>query len=147
MIWETIFGLSTIYCLSLLSQFLRNVRLAKSTRLPYICHPLSEFSIIHYTLFDTSFVPKFVNNCLPQWLADIINDNIITYRWTVRDRRAKQLGLVNMVVTPTTLSCNVADATVVSQVCVERRMFPKPVWQYSESTFQASSLGRVADVY
>ncbi|PLB52213.1 putative cytochrome P450 monooxygenase [Aspergillus steynii IBT 23096] len=130
MIAQALIGLLTVYCISLLSQFLRNVRLAKKTGLPYICLPVSEFNILVLTIFGLEAIPNFINTWLPGWLADIVYDNAVNCRWTVRDRRAKKLGQVSLVVTPTTLSCNVADAAVVSQVCTERGMFPKPVWQY-----------------
>ncbi|KAI9039439.1 cytochrome P450 [Aspergillus affinis] len=130
MIGQIISGLLTVYCMSLIFRFIWNIRLARKTGLPYICLPISEFNVLLYPLFDTEQAPKFVNNWIPRWLADIINDNVINYRWAVRDRRVKELGPVSLVVTPTSLSCNVADAAVVSQICSERRKFPKPVWQY-----------------
>lgn len=132
MIGQIILGLLAVYCLSLLSQFLRNLRLAKRTGLPYVCLPISEFSIPVITLFGIDSVPNFVQNWLPGWLADIIFDHVVSYRWTVRDRRAKALGPLSLAVTPTTVSCNVADAGVVSKICSERRNFPKPIWQYGE---------------
>ncbi|KAK1139243.1 hypothetical protein N8T08_001173 [Aspergillus melleus] len=91
MVGQLILGLLTVYCISLIFQF-RNIRLAWKTRLPYICLPISEFNNLLYPLFDTDQVPRFVNNLLPRWLADIINNNVVNYRWAVKYRRAKELG-------------------------------------------------------
>ncbi|OJJ34477.1 hypothetical protein ASPWEDRAFT_60847 [Aspergillus wentii DTO 134E9] len=129
--WLT-FALSLLGLLTLhyVISFLKNLRLVRQTGLPYTIFPISEFNLPFLALFATKWVPYIVNNYLPAQLADRINDNNINYRWTVKDRQVEKLGGVYMVASPETISCNVSDASVVSQVYGMRGSFPKPIWQY-----------------
>ncbi|THC96189.1 hypothetical protein EYZ11_004352 [Aspergillus tanneri] len=129
MIWTLILGLLAVYFITLIFQLIHNIRLVKTTGLPYTWFPISEFSIPLISVFSTNLVPYIVN-WLPAGLADVLNDCTVNYRWMVKDRLSKKRGSVHLVATPTSISCHVGDAEVISQICSQRQSFPKPVWQY-----------------
>ncbi|KAF9890797.1 hypothetical protein FE257_005367 [Aspergillus nanangensis] len=123
-------GLLVIYFTRLVFNFLHNLKLARDTGLPYLLYPISEHSLLYVILFETRVVPNLVRKWLPTRLSDYIFSSVLKYRWTVKDRLHKRHGDVYMLVTPGTLSCNVADAAVVSQICMARRSFEKPAKQF-----------------
>ena len=124
-----------------LVNFLSHLRQARASGLPYIVLPISEWSMINVLAFATETLPHITRTYLPRWLADVVYSNVLTYRWTPRDSMVKQFGKVYLVVTPGTLSCNVADATTASYVYRTRQQFVKPTWQYSEfSSFHIFNL-------
>ncbi|KAL4789551.1 cytochrome P450 [Aspergillus venezuelensis] len=116
-----------IYTIYNLACLLHNRSLARKTNLPYILFPFSEANIFFLALWSTVWFPYVVNNWLPQALADHINDSVFRGRWDVKDRMARKYGGVYLYVTPGGISCNVADADVVEQVCRARTNFVKPV--------------------
>ncbi|KAL2005169.1 hypothetical protein VTN00DRAFT_3019 [Thermoascus crustaceus] len=140
MFWSTIFALLLVYIVRLALCFLRHISLARETGLPYVLLPISEHSIAYLSLFETRFVPYVVNTWLPHGLADYINGSAFKHRWAVKDRLHKKYGGVYMLATPATLTCNVSDASVASQVCMDRRSFSKPVKQYEAVSMYGPSV-------
>lgn len=124
--------LLVVYSIQLLLRLLHNRRLARSTGLPYILFPISEQSLFYIVLSEAKAFSYVVNHWLPLWLADYMNASNFKTRWTAKNRMREQYGGAYILVTPTTLTCNVSDASVVSQVCKARRSFPKPLHQYGE---------------
>lgn len=109
----------------------KNIRKAQRTKLPYVVSPYN-VSII-FMIFFGWLLPLLAEYCLPQWMGDILYDNVGTYRWMVRNRPVKRYGKLYMLVNPRGLFCNVADASVVSQIVNARQDFPKPVNLYRGS--------------
>lgn len=124
--------LLVVYAIQLLLRLLHHRHLARATGLPYILFPVSEQNLSYMILSETKAFQYVVNHWLPLWLADYINASNFKTRWTAKNRMREQYGAVYIFVTPTTLTCNVSDASVVSQVCRARRSFPKPLHQYGE---------------
>ncbi|GKZ68495.1 hypothetical protein AnigIFM50267_003204 [Aspergillus niger] len=106
----------------------QNIRKAQRTKLPYVASPYN-VSIIFIILFGW-LLPLLAEYCLPQWMGDLLYDNVGTYRWTVRNRQVKRYGKVYMLVNPRGVFCSVADASVVCQIVNARQDFPKPVKLY-----------------
>ncbi|EHA25896.1 hypothetical protein ASPNIDRAFT_43691 [Aspergillus niger ATCC 1015] len=111
----------------------QNIRKAQRTKLPYVASPYN-VSIIFIILFGW-LLPLLAEYCLPQWMGDLLYDNVGTYRWTVRNRQVKRYGKVYILVNPRGVFCSVADASVVCQIVNARQDFPKPnnalVWEES----------------
>nr|XP_003188854.1 cytochrome P450 monooxygenase [Aspergillus niger CBS 513.88] len=106
----------------------QNIRKAQRTKLPYVASPYN-VSIIFIILFGW-LLPLLAEYCLPQWMGDLLYDNVGTYRWTVRNRQVKRYGKVYILVNPRGVFCSVADASVVCQIVNARQDFPKPVKLY-----------------
>jgi hypothetical protein len=130
MFWTALFGLLAVYVVRFGFGFFRQRSLARQTGLPYVLFPFSEQSVIYLSLFETRWVPYVVNRWFPRELADYIHGSVFKYRWTVKDRLCKKYGGVYLFATPATLICNISDTSDVSQVCMTRHSFPKPVQQY-----------------
>lgn len=109
----------------------QNIRKAQRTKLPYVASPYN-VSIIFIILFGW-LLPLLAEYCLPQWMGDLLYDNVGTYRWTVRNRQVKRYGKVYILVNPRGVFCSVADASVVCQIVNARQDFPKPVKLYRGS--------------
>ncbi|GLA57482.1 hypothetical protein AtubIFM55763_000851 [Aspergillus tubingensis] len=107
----------------------KNIRKAQRSKLPYVVPPYN-VSIIFMILFGW-LLPLLAEYCLPQWVGDILYDNVGTYRWMVRDRQVKRYGKLYMLVNSGGVFLSVADASVVSQIVNARQDFPKPVRLYS----------------
>ena len=114
----------------------KNIRKAQRSKLPYVVPPYN-VSIIFMILFGW-LLPLLAEYCLPQWVGDILYDNVGTYRWMVRDRQVKRYGKLYMLVNSGGVFLSVADASVVSQIVNARQDFPKPVRLYSGSPQQLS---------
>ncbi|KAF4266168.1 hypothetical protein KXX16_006707 [Aspergillus fumigatus] len=131
MIWSSVLlGLAGLYAFDYFRRLFNNIRLAQRTGLPYTVLPFAGNSLQVKILLSIRWLPYIINHWLPGWLADIINDETYDYRWTVKDRRAKKLGKMYMVVTAENIVCHIADASLVTQICNARQSFPKPIWQY-----------------
>ncbi|KAL4876526.1 cytochrome P450 [Aspergillus karnatakaensis] len=127
MLWLTLLSLPTIYTLSTLTSFLKNLSLARKTNLPYTIFPVYEANLAYILLFETSWFPYVLNNLLPESWADILRDGAFRGRWSIKDRLARRYGGVYLTVTPGGISCHVGDAAVVDSVVRDRRGFEKPV--------------------
>lgn len=125
-------SLLTLYAIHSLVCLLSNVRKARATGLPYLVLPISEFNMFNILSFSTTTIPYLVSTYFPAWLADILYSNVVSYRWTTRDRLVKKYGGVYLAVTPGNLTCNISDAEVVAHIYRSRRQFVKPAWQYGE---------------
>ncbi|KAE8142664.1 cytochrome P450 [Aspergillus pseudotamarii] len=110
--------------------FLRHRNLARKIGLPYVSFPISSHNILFLSLFETRFVPYVINTWLPPKLADYIYSSAFKTRWAAKDRLHKRQGEVYMLITPSVSTCMVGDASVVSQICMSRHGFPKPLEQY-----------------
>ena len=105
---------------------LRNVRIAKSTGLPYTISPHLEFETIAY--ITTPILRYLYSGYLmkgqgwPKWARFMIKD------WPYEDkRRAHQdYGDIFLVAGPHGLICYSADATMAMDVCTRRKEFIKP---------------------
>lgn len=135
MFLSIIISVSLLYAFRVAFRVLRHRAIARKTGLPYIIFPVSEQNLLYQTVAETRLFPYVVNNWLPQALADYINATIFRFRWNVKDRMRKKYGGVYLVVTPSTLTCNVDDASVASQVCMARHSFPKPVEKYGKWSY------------
>lgn len=137
MIWSSVLlGLAGLYAFDYFRRLFNNIRLAQRTGLPYTVLPFAGNSLQVKILLSIRWLPYIINHWLPGWLADIINDETYDYRWTVKDRRAKKLGKMYMVVTAEIIVCHIADASLVTQICNARQSFPKPIWQYGKLFWQ-----------
>lgn len=114
---------------------LYNIRLARSTGLPYYIFPVSEVNVLWLGLLETRTFQNLVKNWLPTSLADYIYDSGFKFRWAVKDRLKRKYGGVHLIVTPGTVSCQVGDAGVIAQVCKQRQRFPKPTHQYGAFSY------------
>ncbi|KAJ6009305.1 hypothetical protein N7522_004321 [Penicillium canescens] len=107
---------------------------ARAIGLPWTVFPFTEMNTFFMTLCSFDWVLHIINHWLPVWLADLINDNVMTHHFSVRDRRTKQLGTMYIIATPENVRCHVADAAVVNQICSSRHQFPKPLDHYGSMT-------------
>lgn len=131
MYWLTLaLVLLTLLAFRLLSNLLHNIRLARSTNLPYYIFPVSEVNILWLGLLETRTFQNLVKNWFPTILADYVYDSGFKFRWTVKDRLKRKYGGAYLIVTPGTVSCQVGDAGIIAQVCRQRQRFPKPSHQY-----------------
>lgn len=131
MIYTTLLiGTFILYLLWTGVSWIRQIRRATATSLKWTIFPYAELNTFWLTVCSFDFVLHIINFWLPAWLADIVNDNVMTHHFWVKDRRTKQLGKLYMVATPDNLCCHVADAGVISQICSSRSGFPKPLEIY-----------------
>lgn len=130
MFWTVVFSIVLLYIVRHALQLLRYRALARATGLPYLIFPCSELNLLYQTVAETRLFPYVVNHWLPRGLADNFNASLFRFRWNVKDRMRKRFGGVYLVVTSSTLTCNVDDAAVASQICMARHSFPKPVDKY-----------------
>jgi hypothetical protein len=129
---SVLLGLVGLYAFDYFRRLFKNIHLARRTGLPYTVLPFSGNTLQARILLSVPWLPYLTNYWLPGWLADILNDETYDYRWGVKDRRAKRLGKMYMVATGDNITCHVADASLVTQICNARQNFPKPIWQYSK---------------
>ncbi|KAJ6144095.1 hypothetical protein N7470_007990 [Penicillium chermesinum] len=106
------------------------MRRATATGLRWTVFPYAELNTFWLTLCSFDSVLHIINFWLPAWLTDVVNDNVMTHHFWVKDRRTRQLGKLYVVATPDNLCCHVADAAVISQICSSRSGFPKPLEVY-----------------
>jgi hypothetical protein len=104
----------------------QNIRLAKSTGLPYTLSIFHEFEVWTY-LTDPFIRWKYSKYLMrgegwPKWARFMVKD------WMYEDkaRAHQELGDVFLVVTPGGLVCYVADAKTAMTVCTRRKDFIKP---------------------
>lgn len=132
MFWSVVLSIVLLYIVRHVLQVFRYRALARATGLPYIVFPWSELNLLYQTVAETRLFPYLVNHWLPPGLADYFNASLFRFRWSVKDRMRKRFGGVYLVVTSSTLTCYVDDASVASQVCMARHSFPKPVEKYGK---------------
>ncbi|KAJ5678182.1 uncharacterized protein N7477_003815 [Penicillium maclennaniae] len=131
MVYSTLlFGALALYLVWTGASWIRQIRRATATSLRWTIFPYAELSTFWMTLCSFDSVLHIINLWLPAWLTDVVNDNVMTHHFWVKDRRTKQLGKLYVVATPDNLCCHVADAAVVSQICSSRSGFPKPLEIY-----------------
>ncbi|KAJ5746492.1 hypothetical protein N7520_011674 [Penicillium odoratum] len=131
MIYSTLLiGTFVLYLVWTGASWTRQIRRATATSLQWTIFPYAELNTFWLTLCSFDSVLHIINHWLPAWLADIVNDNVMTHHFWVKDRRTKQLGKLYMVATPANICCHVADAAVISQICSSRSGFPKPLEIY-----------------
>ncbi|PWY77047.1 cytochrome P450 monooxygenase [Aspergillus heteromorphus CBS 117.55] len=129
MIWYTVVvGLVGLVVLDYAWGLAKHIRVARRSGLPYVI-ALDQPNILFMVLFGTTLLPYMIS-WLPPWLADIMNDNLGSFRWRVKNRQTKRYGGVYLNVSPHGIRCSVGDAAVVSQIVNARHDFPKPVFQY-----------------
>ncbi|KAL3457039.1 cytochrome P450 [Aspergillus heterothallicus] len=127
MLWTAIAAIPAVFAIQQLTSLLHNRSLARKTNLPYIIFPFSEANLFYIILLETRWFRHCVNHFLPESWASYIHDSTFKYRWTGKDRMAKEYGAVYLYVTPGGISCNVTDANVVEEICKARQSFVKPV--------------------
>lgn len=123
---EVITLLGVSFVLYELIGLLRNVRIAKSTGLPYTISPHLEFETIGY--ITTPILRYLYADYLmkgqgwPKWARFMITN------WPYEDnRRAHQeYGDVFLVASPHGLICYCTDANMAMDVCTRRKEFTKP---------------------
>ncbi|PYI05639.1 cytochrome P450 monooxygenase [Aspergillus sclerotiicarbonarius CBS 121057] len=126
--YTLILGLVGLLVFDYVWRLAKNIRIAKRSKLPYVVAPYS-VSIIFIAVFGT-LLPYIVENWLPQWMGDILYDQLGSFRWLIKDRQVKRYGKVYMLVSPKRAVLSVADASVVCQIVNARQDFPKPIFQY-----------------
>lgn len=109
---------------------LQQIRRARGLGIPWTWFPFAEEDPFFLTLCSFPLVQTVVNRWLPPGMADLINDNVMTHHFSVRDRRSKRLGALYVIATPDNLRCHVADAALVNEICSSRHKFPKPLENY-----------------
>lgn len=129
-----ILTLTTCYLLHSLVTFTIHLRQARASGLPYMVMPYSENNIINVLCLSSETLPRLARRYLPAWLADRVQFNTISCRWTVRDRMFKKLGRVFLIVSPGGLNCHIADAEVASHIYRTRQQFVKQTRVYREYT-------------
>lgn len=125
-------SLLTCYFLHSLVSFTIHLRQARASGLPYMVMPYSENNDINTMSFSSNALPRLTRKYLPDWLADIVQFNVLSTRWMVRDRMFKKLGRVFLIVTPGDLNCHIADAAIASHIYRSRQQFTKATQLYGE---------------
>ncbi|KAL5001058.1 cytochrome P450 [Aspergillus recurvatus] len=127
MLQLTILALPALYTVACIVALLHNRSLAQRTNLPYVLFPVYESNLIYVGLTGTQWFSYIVKHWLPESIADHVLDSVYRHRWAVKNRMVKRYGGVYLYVTPGGITCNVADARVVQQVCRARQSFMKRV--------------------
>ncbi|KAK2762707.1 hypothetical protein FQN54_000881 [Arachnomyces sp. PD_36] len=122
--------LITCYFLQSLVSFTIILRQARASGLPYMVMPYSENNMINTIVMSSEGLARLTRKYLPEWLADIIQFNVLSYRWTVRDRMSKKLGRAFLIVSPGELNCHIADAAVVAHIYRSREQYAKATKLY-----------------
>lgn len=109
--------------------FLRNLRAARASGLPYVCRPVYEFNHV-FALLEP--VVMAVLDRLPDCKATRWGYFYLTARdWRIRLKHTawhKHVGDVFVVVSPTMLSVEIADPEVQLEIGNRRTEFVRPTW-------------------
>jgi hypothetical protein len=119
------FGTSVFYlAISSIISFRRNLRIAKSSGLPYIVRPIAESS--HTYLILQPLIDKFID-AVPQQLDQSGYLDYFRKDWRVKSKYDKHdiLGDVFWNVSPGLLALEVADSNVFNEIITSRFRFQK----------------------
>lgn len=98
------------------TRFAQHLLLVQRMCLSYIWIRFASASISAIILFSMQRLRRLVEFALPEHATDIVNHTLLISWWAVKNRLAGRFGGVFLDATPGGIFCNVADASLASQI-------------------------------
>ncbi|KAF8472033.1 cytochrome P450 [Kalaharituber pfeilii] len=107
-----------------------NIRIARTSGLPYIVIPIFEYGI--FWMVFCPLLHPLINRCLPSFLTKSWEPFLAPdWQWRMKHSACKLLKSdVFLVVSPTAIIMSVADADMINEIITRREDFPKPTKAY-----------------
>jgi hypothetical protein len=125
---------------------LHNIRLARSTGLPYLIYPIAMNTPPLVLALTQPRVQALITKFLPQAARDYLFLTTYNTHWRVGGRMVQKLGSVFLAVSPGGLSAFVADAEAVREIVMNHERFPKPLGLYRRISIYGPNLLAVSKV-